>query len=301
MDRNDGDTMTDALKVLAPFAEVVKAREPLAPFTQLRIGGPADALVQPRDVAELQAVLRRCEEAKLSWRVLGGGGNLLVRDEGVKGVVLRLTGPAFTEVQIKGKKVRASAGALLSFLISETARHGLSGLESFVGLSGTVGGALRNFAGDRYGDLGQRVSHVEAIDRRGQLLVQQREELDLSSGLDDLVLLAAEFDLEADSPEAIVKRMRKAWIHRKATQPFTFQMAVRMFKNPPGLNAAALIEQAGLSGTRVGGAAVSDRDSSYVVVDAGASSRDVLRLLELVKSRVEERFHVELDSDITIW
>lgn len=292
--------MPDALAQLQDFAEILRPKEPLGPFTQLKIGGPGEVVVVPRDAAELQAVLRRCQEKQVPWRVLGGGGNLLIRDEGVKGVVIRLGAPAFTDIGVQGKKVRAGAGASLGTLISTAARHGLSGLEAFVGLPGTVGGALRNFAGDRFGDLGQRVSHVEALDRRGERLLQQRDELDLG-GLDDLLLLAAEFELDADSPEAIVKRMRKAWIHRKATQPFTFQSAVRMFKNPPGLNAAALIEQAGLIGTRVGGASVSDRDPSYVVVDPGTSSRDVLRLLDLVRTRVEDRFHVELDTDITVW
>jgi UDP-N-acetylmuramate dehydrogenase len=292
--------MADVLSQLGEFGEIVRAKEALAPFTQLKIGGPAEALVQPRSVSELQAVLRRCQERHLPWRVLGGGGNLLIRDEGVKGAVLRLTAAPFTQVDVQGKKARAGAGASLASLISQAARHVLSGLESFVGLPGTVGGALRNFAGDRFGDLGQRVSKIEAIDRQGNLLAQQREELDML-GLYDIVLLAAEFELEPDSPEAIVKRMRKAWIHRKAAQPFTFQSAVRMFKNPPGLNALALIEQAGLVGTRVGGAAVSDRDASYVVVEPGTSSRDVLRLLELVRSRVQEKFHVELDSEITVW
>ncbi|MFO0964725.1 MAG: UDP-N-acetylmuramate dehydrogenase [Gemmataceae bacterium] len=293
--------MTDVLPHWHDFAEITRAKEPLAPFTQLKIGGPAEALVEPRTAAELQAVLRRCAEQHLPWRVLGGGGNLLIRDEGVKGVVLRLSAPAFSGVEVRGRRIRAGAGASLASLISHAGRHGLSGLEQFVGLPGTVGGALRNFAGDRFGDLGQRVVQVEGVDYQGQAVVLQREELGISAGLDEVVVVAAEFELDPDSPEGIVKRMRKAWIHRKASQPFTFQSAVRMFKNPPGLSATALIEQAGLVGTRVGGAVVSDRDASYVVVEAGAGSRDVLRLLDLVRSRVEEKFNIELESDITVW
>src|SRR5262245_13445213 len=203
--------MPDILSQLADLGEIVKGKEPLGPFTQLKIGGPAEALVEPRGVSDLQAVLRRCRERQLPWRVLGGGGNLLIRDEGVKGVVIRLSAPDFTSIRVQGRRVRAGAGADLAALISEAARHALTGLESFVGLAGTVGGALRNFAGDRYGDLGQRVRHVEAVDGGGQLLVQERDELDLIGGVDEIVLVAAEFELEPDSPEALVKRLRKAW------------------------------------------------------------------------------------------
>jgi UDP-N-acetylmuramate dehydrogenase len=122
-----------------------------------------------------------------------------------------------------------------------------------------------------------------------------------ASNLDDPVLLSAEFVLEQDTPDAIVKRMRKAWIQRKAAMPFSFQSAGRIFKNPRGLSAAALVEQAGLARTKVGGAEVSDRDANYIVVQPGASARDVLRLMDLMRSRVKERFNVELEREITVW
>jgi len=115
------------------------------------------------------------------------------------------------------------------------------------------------------------------------------------------VLLSAEFALEPDTSDAIVKRMRKAWILRKASVPLSFQAAGRIFKNPRGLSAAAMIDQAGLAHTRVGGAEVSDRDANYVVVHPGTTARDVLRLIDLMRSRVQERFNVDLERDITIW
>ncbi len=115
------------------------------------------------------------------------------------------------------------------------------------------------------------------------------------------MLLAAQFHLETDSADAIVKRMRKAWISRKASQPLSFQAAARIFKDPSGFSAAALIEKTGLARTRVGGAEVSDRDANYIIVHPGASSRDVLRLIDLVRSRVHERFNVQLEQEITVW
>src|SRR5262249_3014669 len=120
-----GRVMPDVFAPLQEFAEITRVKEPLALYTQLTIGGPAQALVEPRPGAELQSVVRRCEERRLPWRVLGGGGNLLIRDEGVKGVVLRLSGPAFTGVEAVGRRIRAGAGAGLASLISQAARHGL--------------------------------------------------------------------------------------------------------------------------------------------------------------------------------
>jgi UDP-N-acetylmuramate dehydrogenase len=286
------------------FAEFSKRDEPLAPYTYLKVGGPAEVLVQPRSREELAAVVRRSFRHHLPLRVLGSGCNILVRDEGVRGVVLRLNEPAFTQVSVDGRRVRAGTGAPLSALISQSARNALAGLELLIGIQGTVGGAIRCNAGDRAGDIGQFVHLVEVLDDRGEVQVRERDELRFShrwSNLDDPVLLAGQFELEPDQPDAILKRMRKAWIQRKATQPLTFQAHGRMFKNPRGLSAATMIEQAGLAKTRVGGVEISERDANSVVVNSGASARDVLRLIDLVQSRVRERFSIELEIGITIW
>jgi UDP-N-acetylmuramate dehydrogenase len=288
----------------AEFADIVKPNERLAPYLHLRLGGPAEYLVQPRSREELSAVVRRCFEERLPLRILGGGCNVLVRDEGVKGVVLRLSEPAFTQVTVEGNQVRAGTGAAVSALISQAARHGLAGLETLVGIPGTVGGALRCNAGDRSGDISQFVRQVEVLDSHGATQVRERDELRFgyhSSNLDDPVILTADFRLESDPPDAIVKRMRRAWIQRKASQPLSYQPACRAFRNPRALSAAALIDQAGLARTRVGGAEVSERDSNYIVIHPDASSRDVLRLIDLIRSRVQERFNVELELEVTIW
>jgi UDP-N-acetylmuramate dehydrogenase len=289
---------------LEEFAAFVKFHEPLAPYTYLKLGGSADALAQPRTREELCAVVRRCSEKRLPLHVLGGGCNVLVPDEGVRGVVLRLSEPAFTHISVQGKRVRAGSGATLSALISQAARHALAGLEALVGTPGTVGGAVRQNAGDRGGDIGQYVRLVEVVDASGTVHAREHDELRFAyrtSNLDDPVILAAEFELETDAPDGIVKRMRKAWIHRKGHQPFSFQAAGRIFRSPRGLSADALIEQAGLTGTRVGGAEVSDRHANFIVAHAGATARDVLRLIDLIRSRVQERFHVELELEISVW
>jgi UDP-N-acetylmuramate dehydrogenase len=289
---------------LGEFADVIRRNEPLAAYTYLKIGGSAEMLVQPRSRDELAAVVRQCGLDRIPLRVLGAGCNILVRDEGVRGAVLRLNEPAFTQVTVEGRRVRAGSGAGLSALISAASRHGLAGLELLVGIPGTVGGALRCNAGDRAGEIGQFVRAVEVLDHEGRVQVRDRDDLRFGyrrSNLDDPVLLAAEFELEADQLDAIVRRLRKTWIHRKANQPLSFQPAARMFKDPRGFTAATLITQAGLGGTRVGGAEVSDRDANFLVAQPGTSARDILRLLDLVRSRVRERAGIEMELELTVW
>ena len=180
----------------------------------------------------------------------------------------------------------------------------IKGLETLVGIPGTVGGAVRGNAGERSNEIGQYVRLVEVVVERGQSQIREREELRFAyhwSNLDDPVLLAAEFELESDSVDAIVKRLRKAWIQRKASQPLSFQAAGRIFKNPRGFSAAVLIAQAGLAGTHVGGAEISDRDANFILAQPGTSAHDVLRLIDLVRSRVRERSAIDLDLEIAIW
>jgi UDP-N-acetylmuramate dehydrogenase len=273
-------------------------------LTVFKIGGPAEVLARPRTVPEAAAFVRRCTQRQLPLRVLGGGGNLLVRDEGVRGVVLHLAAAAFTEVASTVNRVRAGAGATLAAVIAQAARSGLAGLETLVGIPGTLGGALRHNSSDRSVEIGQFVSKIDVLDAAGTLHTRERGELRFTYGacnLDDPVFLAAELELESDQAEAISKRMRKSWIQRKAAQPFSFQAAGRIFKNPAGLSAAALIEQAALVGTKVGGAQVSDREANYIVAEPGTSARDVLRLIELMRSRVQDRFHLDLELEISVW
>ena len=198
------------MTVLEKFPEITQPNVPLAPFTHLRVGGPAENLVQPRTVPELSEVLSWCATAKVPLRVIGSGVNLVIRDEPLPGVVMRLTAPAFTDITVNDKRVRAGCGAKLSALISATARHGLAGFETLVGIPATVGGALRHNAGDKSGEMAQFVRRVEVLDETGEVTTRERDELrfgEHSSNLDDAVLLAAEFELHKDSADAIVKRM----------------------------------------------------------------------------------------------
>ncbi|MBX9679291.1 MAG: UDP-N-acetylmuramate dehydrogenase [Gemmataceae bacterium] len=289
---------------LQEFAEILKPKEPLGPYTIFKVGGPAEFFAQPRTIQELSALVKRCHELSMPFRILGVGGNVLVRDEGVKGVVARLGAAPFVDVKAQGKRIRAGCGSSIAALIAAAARSGLGGLEPLVGMPGTVGGALRHNAGERSTEIGQFVRSVDVMDLHGNIQTREQDELRFSyrsSNLDDPVLLVAELELEPERSELIVKHLQKAWIERKASHPFSYQAAGRIFKNPPGLSAAALIEEAGLVGAKVGGAHVNERDANFFVVEPSSSARDVVRLIELVKTRVQEKFKTDLELEMSIW
>lgn len=289
---------------LDDFSEILKADEPLARHTWMKVGGPAQYLAEPRSVEELQALVTCCHKNQTPMHLLGGGSNLLVRDEGVSGVVLKLDAPCFSEVSTEGTLVKAGGGALLSQLISESVRRSLEGLEVLTGIPGTVGGAMHGNAGGRGGDIGQFVKSATVLTAKGEIFVRKEDELSFAyrkSSIDELVILEAEFQLREGDEADITQRMRKIWIMKRSTQPLSFQSAGCIFKNPRGLSAGALIEQSGMKGTRVGGAEISDRHANFIVTDDKGTANDVLRLIDLIKARVADQFGVDLELEINIW
>lgn len=286
------------------FEHFVKRAEPLAPHTWFHLGGPAEFFADPTSVDQLQALVRRCREASTPVRVLGGGSNILVRDEGVAGVVARLAAPAFSDITLDKDILSAGGGAKLGHAISTSVREGRAGLETLVGIPGTIGGALHGNAGSRGGDIGQWTCQATVMTRAGEILERKRDELVFAyreSSLDELVILGAKFQLEEDDPEELTKRMQKQWIVKKASQPLGHQSAGCIFKNPRGMSAGMLIEQAGLKNTRIGQAEVSDRHANFIIADPGATSGDVLKLIEVVRERVLERLGIELETEIEVW
>ena len=292
------------MPLLDGFERIVRQAEPLAPHTWFHLGGAAEFFAEPRDADDLALLLRRCREEELPVRLLGGGSNVLVRDEGLPGLVVRLSAPGFAKIAVQGHRVTAGGGAKLGHVISSSVREGLAGLEALVGIPGTIGGALHGNAGSRGGDVGQWTSRATIMTSSGEVVERTRDELVFAyrqSSLDELVILSAEFQLDQEDPDELTKRMQQQWIVKKASQPLAHQSAGCIFKNPRGMSAGMLIEQAGLKGTRVGGAEVSDRHANFIVAEANAASQDVLRLIELVRSRVADRLAVELDLEIEIW
>jgi UDP-N-acetylmuramate dehydrogenase len=286
------------------FEHCVKQAEPLAPHTWFHLGGPAEYFAEPTSVDELQSLVRRAGQEGLAVRLLGGGSNILVRDEGVTGMVVSLAAGAFGEITVDKQVVTAGGGAKLGQAISSAVREGLAGLETLVGIPGTVGGALHGNAGSRGGDIGQWTCQATVMTRAGEILQRSREELVFAyreSSLDELAILSAQFELEREDPQELTKRMQKQWIVKKANQPLGHQSAGCIFKNPRGMSAGMLIEQAGLKGARQGQAEVSDRHANFIVADPGATTADVLKLIERVRERVLDRLGIELETEIEIW
>ena len=286
------------------FSSITQAGQPLAPFTSLRIGGPAEYLVTPQTRDELARVVAACTAEKIPFRVLCGGINLLVRDEGVKGVVVRMTAPEFTFVTVTGKTLKAGGGASLYSVIAAASGAGLAGFETLVGIPATLGGALRFNAGDRSGEIADHLVRAEVIDSTGRVVVRERRDIrfgEHDSDLDDPVVLSVEFSLQSDSEGAIVKRMRRAWINRKAEQPLSHQAAVRVFRNPQGQSAAHLIERAGLGREQVGAAEVSDRNANYIVARPGTSAKDILALAHRLREGVRAKSGIVLEQELNVW
>jgi UDP-N-acetylmuramate dehydrogenase len=287
------------------FRALVKTDEPLAPLVWFRLGGPAAYFARPRQPEELVALLKRCRDEAIPCKILGGGSNVLVRDEGVNALVIHLESPFFSNLTVRKNVVEAGAAVPLTSLISGSARAGLAGLEILTGIPGTVGGALRGNSGGRQGAIGQFVRRTTVLDTADQIQVRERDDLsfaDRDTNLDDPVILAAEFELADDDPESVVRRMRRIWIIKRNNQPYGHQMSGCIFRNPsPDVSAGALIDQAGLKGTRFGGVEVSDRHANFIVADPGAQASDVLQLVERIRQRIWQQFGYELELQIQVW
>ncbi|MFI5461235.1 MAG: UDP-N-acetylmuramate dehydrogenase [Isosphaerales bacterium] len=293
------------MHVFDDFRGTVKTDEPLAPLVWFRLGGPAAYFARPRQLDELIALLKRCREHGIAFKILGGGSNVLVRDEGIDALVIHLESPFFSDLTVRDNVVEAGTAVPLTALISHSARAGLAGLEILTGIPGTVGGALRGNAGGRQGAIGQFVRRATVLDPADLIQVRERDDLsfaDRDSNLDEPVILSAEFELAVEDPESVVRRMRRIWIIKKENQPYGHQLSGCIFKNPsPDVSAGALIDQAGLKGTRFGGAEVSDRHANFIVAQPGARADDVLQLIERIRQRVWQQFGYELELQIQVW
>jgi len=292
------------MSFLTGLESFVRRDEPQAMHTWFQLGGPAEYFAEPNDLNQLREVFRRARQEGMALRVLGRGSNLLVRDEGVRGVVIHLSADAFRTIEVEGTAITAGAGARLGRVVTTAVRAGLAGLEELVAIPGSLGGALRQNAGTQGSDIGQWTVQVTALNDACEVVHREREELVFGyrqSSLDEPVLLSARLELEEEDPVPLAKRLQKQWIIRKARQPMGHQSAGCVFKNPPGMHAGQLIDQAGLKGTRIGGAVVSERHANFILAEPECTAQDVLRLIDLVRDQVEQRMEVVLEQEIEVW
>ena len=291
-------------KSIEDFSEILQREIPLASLTWLRTGGPAEYLLTPRTEAELLEVVQVCREQQLPIHILGSGSNLLVRDEGVRGVVIRVIEPVLGQVEVVGTTVTAGGGVLLSHVITEATRVGLGGMEHLVGIPGTVAGAVVGTSGGRNGDIGQLIQSIRVLTQDGVIAVRRGDELSFAyrrSSIQDLLLLSATLELHKDDSEELMRRMRKNWIMKRSTQPLADQSAGCIFRNPRGLSAGALIEQCGLKGASSGKARISERHANFIVTEPGAVSTDVENLIARIRAAVTAKYSVELELEIRVW
>jgi UDP-N-acetylmuramate dehydrogenase len=273
---------------------------PLKDLVWFRAGGPAEILFRPADADDLATFLA-AKPPELSLTILGVGSNLLVRDGGIKGVVVRLSA-AFGRVAVEGTRVRAGAAALDAAVARAAADAGLAGLEFLRGVPGTIGGALRMNAGCYGSEIKDVFVEATAIDAKGNSHVLDADAMAFryrkSGAGDDLVFVEAVFEGKKDNPEAVRARMNALVDQREASQPVKSRTGGSTFKNPEGHKAWQLIDQAGCRGLIQGGAQVSEKHCNFLINTGDATAADIEALGEEVRARVKAKFGVELEWEI---
>jgi UDP-N-acetylmuramate dehydrogenase len=287
------------------FEEIVRRDVPLREFTWYKLGGAARWFCEPRDEPELAALLARLRAQRIAWRILGGGTNVIARDQGFDGAIIRLHGPLFEHIEFAGETVRAGAAVDLPKLIRAALQRGLVGLEVLAGIPGTIGGAVRMNAGGRAGEIGDFVRDVRVLDPQGEFATRTASEIGFAyrrTALDDCIVLAATLALRRGDGQRALQDHREIWNEKYARQPpLAARSAGCIFKNPPGQSAGRLLDDAGLKGTRVGGAEISTRHANFIIAHDDATADDVLNLIQLAQERVRETAGIELEPEVAIW
>ena len=280
--------------------------ESLSKHTSFRIGGPAEVMAFPQNVDELTDILKMSKELDIRPSILGAGTNVLAPDEGVAGLVICLKDCMNGMTELGDGRILVMAGVTMSRAAVFAANHGLSGMEFAHGIPGTIGGGVYMNAGAYGGEISQICESVTVINREGQQQTLSRDEMCFRyrhSVLEETgaIVVSAVFRLTQDTPEAVKARMKALLTKRSASQPLDLPSAGSAFKRPVGGYAAALIDQAGLKGFRIGGAGISTKHAGFAVNLGGATANDVKQLLEQVSARVFEATGIKLEPEIRIW
>ena len=280
--------------------------EPLSKHTSFRIGGPAEAMAFPKNREELAELLKKSCLWDCKPVILGAGTNVLAPDEGMKGLIICLKDCLDGMERVDGTSIRVMAGVTMARAAVVAASQGLSGLEFAHGIPGTIGGGVYMNAGAYGGELGSLCREVELMDREGKTHVLNHEQMDFSyrhSCLEetDWIVVSALLSLESGKEETIRARMKELQAKRLASQPLNYPSAGSAFKRPQGGYAAALIDQAGLKGFRVGDAAISEKHGGFAVNLGKATAEDMKTLLKEVSEKVESQSGIHLEPEIRVW
>ena len=297
--------MDQMLTALRGFArdDQIRLDEPMSRRTTFRVGGPADVFFLPESAEQLVKALDAARDAHVPAVVIGNGSNLLVRDKGIRGLVIAL-GEGFSGINVDGEVIEAQAGASLAKLASAAQAAGLSGLEFASGIPGTLGGGCAMNAGAYGGQLCDVLIDARVLLdgelrtlTRDDMQMGYRTSLPLRAGG---IVVSARFALTPDDPGAILERMKALNARRRDKQPLNLPSAGSTFKRPEGHFAGALIEGAGLKGRRVGGAQVSEKHAGFIVNAGGATAADILALIEIVQDAVQARSGVRLEMEVRV-
>ena len=280
--------------------------ESMAKHTSFRIGGPAEVMAFPRNAAELSAVLAAAAQLQVKPAILGAGTNVLAPDAGLKGLCICLKDALDGMELLEGNCIRVMGGVTMTRAAVFAANHGLSGMEFAHGIPGTVGGGVYMNAGAYGGEIRDICESVEVMDAEGRLETFSNEQMRFSyrhSVLEETgsIVVSATFHLNPAETEEIKAKMKELQGKRSASQPLDLPSAGSAFKRPVGGYAAALIDQAGLKGFSVGGAAISTKHAGFAVNLGGATAEDVKNLLEQVSDCVYEKSGIRLEPEVRIW
>jgi UDP-N-acetylmuramate dehydrogenase len=297
---NRGTAIIDELKSACPG---FRAQEPLSRHTSLAIGGPAEFYADVNTREELSALRQIVTAHQLPVFFIGAGSNLLISDRGIRGLVIHLQGEFRKWNFVGAQDVVTGAAVWMPALAKACAEKGLAGLEAVVGVPGTVGGGLVMNAGTREGWIGNIVVDVDAMNPDGSMITLGKEQLQFAyrrSNLENRWILGARLSLKPEPPEAILARMDAHLQYRARTQPLATSNCGSVFKNPPNQAAAQLIEQAGLKGSGIGDARISDRHANFIINEKNASAQDVFELMKRTRQRVHDKFGVWLEPEVKL-
>ena len=293
--------LLNTLRKIAP--DRVLENAPMSRYTTFRVGGPADVLFLPASVEELRTALAAAKAEGVPVCLIGNGSNLIVRDGGIRGLVIAL-GEPFSELRVEGTQVWAQAGARLSAVAAAAQRAGLAGLEFASGIPGTLGGGCAMNAGAYGGELKDVLVWADVL-LDGELRRLSRDEMEMGYRSTmplrrGAIVLSACFELRQDDPETIQERMRDLANRRREKQPLNLPSAGSTFKRPEGHFAGALIEQCGLKGCTIGGAQVSQKHAGFIVNTGEATAADILNLIEHVQNVVQAQTGVHLETEVRV-
>ena len=278
--------------------------EPMTKHTSFHIGGPAELMAQPQSEAELQSLLLKAAEAAVPVTLVGNGSNLLVRDKGIRGLVIKL-GSMLRDIKVSGNMLTFGSGVSLAQASKKAAELGLSGMEFAVGIPGSIGGAVYMNAGAYDGEMSKVVKSVRVMDAAGEVSELSAGELDFGYRHSALqgsskIVTSVTVELAAGDKQAIAEKMAYFSNRRITKQPLELPSAGSMFKRPPGYFAGTLIDQTGLKGYTVGGAQVSTKHAGFVVNIGGATAADVLQLISDVQAKVFAAHGVHLEPEVLV-